>query len=131
MEFKNGFGHGGLPDRDKIKDMYSHTRNPVPRQLTWDMTDAQITHFFWLTVPQPGNGKSLDVDLKGNSVTIVTRKLGEFDLNLDGRLIAFGQGRGNCAGRQEADCPGPSRDSPPCANRCSSAAIRTWRTRAG
>src|SRR5205807_964982 len=30
MEFQKGFGHGGLPDRDKIKDMYSHQRQPVP-----------------------------------------------------------------------------------------------------
>src|SRR5262249_47139591 len=54
MEFKKGFGHGGLPDRDKIKEMYPFTRNPVPRRLSWEMTDSVIRHFFWLTVPQPG-----------------------------------------------------------------------------
>src|SRR5207302_1042512 len=30
MEFKPGFGHGGLPDRDKIKELAPFTRNPVP-----------------------------------------------------------------------------------------------------
>src|SRR5205814_1206711 len=27
MEFINGKGHGGLPDKDKVKDMYQYTRN--------------------------------------------------------------------------------------------------------
>src|SRR5207245_1903285 len=46
MEFKEGYGHGGLPDRDKIKAMYSYTRNPVPRHVTWELTDAHIKHLF-------------------------------------------------------------------------------------
>ena len=91
MEFKKGFGHGGLPDRNKIKEMYDGRRNPVPRQLTWDMTDDRIRHFFWLGVPEPGKGKSLDVSLADNVVQIVTKKVGRFDLNLDSRLIAFGK----------------------------------------
>src|SRR5712671_3137776 len=45
MEFKKGFGHGGLPDRDKIKEMYDFTRNTVPRHVTWDLTDTFITDF--------------------------------------------------------------------------------------
>jgi predicted esterase len=89
MEFKKGVGHVGLPDRDKVKDMYPETRNPVPRQLTWEMTDSQITNFFWLGVPQPGKDKSLDVSLQDNHAQITTRNLGKFHLNLDGRLIAF------------------------------------------
>src|SRR5581483_4514907 len=38
MEFKAGFGHGGLPDRDKLQEMLGVTRNAVPRHLTWEPT---------------------------------------------------------------------------------------------
>jgi hypothetical protein len=34
-----GNGHTGLPDRDQIADMYPAIRNPIPRELTWLMTD--------------------------------------------------------------------------------------------
>src|SRR5439155_13918041 len=60
MELKAGYGHTGLPDRDKIKEMYAFTRNPVPRHVTWDLTDRVITQFFWLQVREPGKDKSLD-----------------------------------------------------------------------
>ena len=33
MEFKNGFGHGGLPDRDKIKELYPYSRKTTPCAL--------------------------------------------------------------------------------------------------
>jgi hypothetical protein len=89
MELKKGFGHGGLPDRDKIKDLYPFTRNPVPRHLTWELTDAVITHFFWLSVPQPARDQSIDAAVQDNAVQITTRKVKQFNLNLDGRLIAF------------------------------------------
>jgi predicted esterase len=89
MELKQGFGHGGLPDRDKIKDMYSYRRNPVPRHITWDLTDAVIRQLFWLSVPQPGRDQSLDAAIRGNTVRVVARKVKEFDVYLDGRLISF------------------------------------------
>jgi transglutaminase-like putative cysteine protease/predicted esterase len=89
FELKKGFGHGGLPDRDKIKEMYPFTRNPVPRHSTWDLTDAVITHFFWLSVPEPAKGKSLDAAIKNNTVQITTGQVKQFDLLLDNRLVAF------------------------------------------
>src|SRR6266511_3394874 len=39
IQIIEGNGHTGLPDRDKIADMYPAVRNPVPRELTWLMTD--------------------------------------------------------------------------------------------
>jgi predicted esterase len=91
MEFKKGFGHGGLPDRDKIKDMYPYTRKAVPRRLAWDLTDAVITHFFWLSVPKPAKGQSLDATAEGDRAQVTTRNVKRFDLNLDARLIDFGK----------------------------------------
>src|SRR5260370_33810376 len=64
MEFKKGYGHGGLPDRDKIKEMYAFTRNPVPRRLTLVLADAVGTHFFWLSLPQPSTGQAIDAQVQ-------------------------------------------------------------------
>jgi hypothetical protein len=89
MEFKKGHGHGGLPDRDKIAQMYPFTRNPVPRRLAWDMTDPFIKDFFWLSVPSPDRGKSIEAAVQGNEVRITTRGVEAFNLNLDGRLVSL------------------------------------------
>jgi pimeloyl-ACP methyl ester carboxylesterase len=87
MQFKKGYHHSGLPDREKIKEMYPFTRNPVPRHLTWELTDAVVGHFFWLSVAKPGRGQSIDAAVADNTVTITTHNVGEFCLGLDGRLI--------------------------------------------
>jgi hypothetical protein len=89
MEFKKGFGHGGLPDRDKIKDLAPLSRNPVPRHLTWDLTDAVIKNFYWLSVPNAGPGQSIDAVLRDNMVQITSQKVNQFELLLDSRLIGF------------------------------------------
>jgi hypothetical protein len=87
MELKKGLGHGGLPDRDKIKEMYPFTRNAVPRHLTWELTDSVLTGFFWLSVPEPGRGQSIDAKVTGNEVRIATRDVKRLSLGLDGRLV--------------------------------------------
>jgi hypothetical protein len=89
MLFKKGFGHGGLPDRDYLKEMLGHTRNAVPRHLSWDPTDTLITDFFWLSVPAPAKGQSIEATVRDNAVTITTSKVKAFDMGLDGRLIAL------------------------------------------
>src|SRR5207248_638244 len=89
MELKKGFGHGGLPDRDKIKEMVPFTRNPVPRHVTWELTDPVISQFFWLSVAEPGKGEQIDATIRDNTVQITTRNVKQFDLGLDRRLIAF------------------------------------------
>jgi predicted esterase len=89
MEFKAGYGHGGLPDRDKIKAMYTYTRNPVPRHVTWELTDSHIKQMFWLTVPNPAKGQGIDAKIADNKATVTTHGVKEFDLGLDGRLLDF------------------------------------------
>ncbi len=88
MEFKKGFGHGGLPDRDKLQEMLPFTRNAVPRRLTWEPMDNHITDFFWLHVPAPDKGQSIDATIRDNTLEITTQNVKEFDLDLDGRLVA-------------------------------------------
>jgi hypothetical protein len=89
MEFKKGHQHVGLPDRDKIKDLAPFTRNAVPRHLTWDLTDGVIKDFFWLSVPNPGTGQSLDARINDNNIHIERRNVKQFDVLLDSRLIGF------------------------------------------
>ena len=89
FELKKGFGHGNLPDRDELQEMLPLTRNPVPRRLTWEPTDSLITDFFWLSVPKPEKGQSIDAALRDNTARITTRNVKEFDLDLDGRLAAL------------------------------------------
>jgi hypothetical protein len=89
MEFKKGFGHGGLPDRDKIKEMYPFTRQPVPRHLTWELTDPVVRHFYWLSVSEPGGGQSVDAMVQDNTARITTRKVKQLEIALDSRLVDF------------------------------------------
>ena len=82
--------HSGLPDRDKIADMYPAARNPVPRELAWRLSDGVIRDFFWLHAPAPGSGKELNVACKDNRLTAtVTTNLTAATILLDSRLIDF------------------------------------------
>jgi predicted esterase len=89
MELIAGHGHTGLPDRDKIKEMYPHRRNAVPRRLSWDLTDGVVSRFFWLGVPKPGPKRSIDATIANNTVTLTTRGVEQAELWLDGRLVRF------------------------------------------
>ena len=82
--------HSGLPDRDSIVDMYAAVRNPVPRELTWVMTDQVITDFFWLRTPTPVNGQKFDVTCRDNIVTVPTvPNVASASILLDERLVDF------------------------------------------
>lgn len=87
MELIAGNGHTGLPDRDKIKSMYPAVRNPVPRELTWELTDPVIRDFFWLAVPQPGKQQEIDATCRNNRVTVTTKGIAAASVLLDGRLV--------------------------------------------
>ena len=89
FEFKKGFAHSNLPDRGKLKEMLPFTRNPTPRHLTWEMTDNVINDFFWLKVPAPAKGQSIDAKIKENAIDVTTRNVKQFDVGLDSRLVAF------------------------------------------
>src|SRR5439155_23984638 len=89
MEFKKGFGHGGLPDRDKIKELHEFTRNAVPRHLSREPTDSLLTEFFWLSVPQPAKGQGVDAVIKDNVATITTRNVKQCDLGFDVRRVQY------------------------------------------
>jgi len=92
VEIKAGFGHGGLPDRDKIVEMYPAERNAVPRELTWLMTDAVITDFFWLHTNAPGKTQEINATCRDNRITVTTTpNVTSATVLLDTRLIDFGK----------------------------------------
>jgi predicted esterase len=89
FELKQGYGHTGLPDRDKIKEMYGFTRNVIPRHVTWEPTDNTLTNYFWLAVAHPERGQRIDATFQGDELLITTRNVQELDLALDGRMVAL------------------------------------------
>jgi len=80
--------HSGLPDRDKIAEMYPNVRNPVPRDLTWRLTDEVITDFFWLHSSNPERGKDFNVSCNLNYLTATTN-LSDASILIDNRLVDF------------------------------------------
>jgi hypothetical protein len=81
-------GHTGLPDRDKIKEMLANVRNPVPRHLTWLMTDKVISDFFWLRAGKPGKKQEIDALCNGNQLAVTTTtNVPSALVLLDGRLV--------------------------------------------
>ncbi len=82
--------HSGLPDRESIADMYPAVRNPVPRELTWVLTDKVITDFFWLRVPEPVKGERFDVTCRDNTLTVTSApNISSASILLDERLVDF------------------------------------------
>ena len=80
--------HSGLPDRDKISQMYANVRNPVPKELTWRLTDHVIHDFFWLHTNNPESGKDFNVTLTDNKLTGTT-DISSGSILLDTRLVDF------------------------------------------
>jgi hypothetical protein len=91
MEFQKGIGHGGLPDRDKIKDLIRFQRNPTPKHLTWEPTDPFLKDFFWLSLAKPARGQSIDAKIEGNKLTIRADMVEQMTLWLDQRLVNYNQ----------------------------------------
>ncbi|HZV34654.1 MAG TPA: hypothetical protein VFB72_08795, partial [Verrucomicrobiae bacterium] len=87
-----GNGHTGLPDRDEIKEMYPAVRNPVPRDVTWLMTDGVVHDFFWLHTDAPGKQREIDARCVDNHLTVTTStNVASAALFLDDRLIDYGK----------------------------------------
>lgn len=89
--YRPGYGHGGLPDRDMIGKMYDAVRNPIPKHLTWELTDPVVDHFYWLSTDQPDKQKEIDAAIEGNQISIATKSVSTFSIWLDQRLIDASQ----------------------------------------
>ena len=90
VEIKDGFGHGGLPDRDKIAEMYPAVRNPMPRELSWLMTDKVITDFFWLRVEKPSKKQDILASCRDNRFVVTANSnVVAVTVLFDSRLVDF------------------------------------------
>ena len=85
-----GNGHTGLPDRDKIVEMYPATRNPVPRELDWLMTDNVVRDFFWLRVEKPAKQAEILASCRDNRFVITANEtVTAATILMDSRLVDF------------------------------------------
>ena len=73
MEYQAGYGHGGLPDRDKIRDMIGHTRKAVPRDLLWEQTDSVVKDHYWLRVDAPAGGRARGLAMQHSDTNAASR----------------------------------------------------------
>ena len=85
MELKLGYPHSGLPDRDKIRELYAHVRNAAPRHVTWAV-GGTTERFHWLHVPRPKGGH-IDARIDGNTVTLRSGGIAALEVYLDERLV--------------------------------------------
>jgi len=88
MEFIKGRGHGGLPDRNKIKDMYPAVRDPVPKHVLWRV-DA-LHDFNWLHVTDR-KAQTIEAVCEKNAIKVTTNRDVTLHLLLDERLIDYGK----------------------------------------
>lgn len=83
-------GHTGLPDRDKIPEMYPAVRNPVPTELAWWMTDPMVKDFFWLHVPQPGKTQQILASHSNNRFVVTANEhVSSVAVLMDTRMVDF------------------------------------------
>ena len=70
--------------------MYPAVRDPVPRDLSWRMTDSVVKDFFWLQVPQPAKQQELIAECRDNHFRLTANGgLAEATVFFDSRLIDF------------------------------------------
>ncbi len=89
--FQPGFGHGGLPDRDILKDLLPAVRQPLPREMTWEPVDPAIRAHHWVAIDAGGPGKRVDATLQGQTLTVTRTGDVKVTLCLDARLCDLGK----------------------------------------
>lgn len=91
FEYQKGYGHGGLPDRDKIRSMYSAVRNPVPKDLTWNLAGGHVRDHFWMHVPDKASNQSVEGRIEGNTIQLAAKGAEQVVLVLDRRHLDLGK----------------------------------------
>ena len=90
VDIKAGYQHGNLPDHDELAVMLPALRNPVPRVVTWLMTDTVIHDFYWLHSDAPTKTQRLDASIENNAVVVTASpNVTGASVMLDNRLVDF------------------------------------------
>ena len=88
FQYRPGFGHGGLPDRDWLVEMLPFTRKNSPREVDWEPTDPVVTEHYWISIPKPVKGQKISARLPNeNRIELATIGLDRVSLCLDERLV--------------------------------------------
>jgi transglutaminase-like putative cysteine protease/predicted esterase len=82
MFWIEGNGHGGLPDRDFVRELYPYTRRTTPDAVHWQLTDPVVRHHYWLQVDAPGKGQRVHAQLAGNEAQIQSEQRDQLALLL-------------------------------------------------
>jgi len=85
--YKEGFGHGGLPDRDILPELLKHSRVASPARLWWRPTDGTVRHHYWLQLDAPAPGQFLRAVREGNEVAVSGENVASVRLRLDARSV--------------------------------------------
>lgn len=83
---QKGYHHSGLPDRDWLANMTPLTRNPLPREVTWELTDPTVDDFYWLSVDHPDKGQWVKARLEPKSIHLSSSGVRGLTVWLDERL---------------------------------------------
>ncbi|MEZ6094233.1 MAG: hypothetical protein R3C03_08325 [Pirellulaceae bacterium] len=91
--FQPGHGHGGLPDRDILKDMLGFERIPCPTRLDWEQTDSVVDAFYWIGVDEAVRGNELAANWNApNHVRFTTSEnVKSASLLVDANMVDFDQ----------------------------------------
>ncbi len=88
FQYRAGFGHGGLPDRDWLTEMLPFVRKNSPREIDWELTDPVVREHYWVAVRNPAKGQRVSaVLLDGNQLEVRTTEVDHLSLCLDERLL--------------------------------------------
>ena len=66
-------GHGGLPDRDKTRDLLHERRDPLPSKLVWLPSDNRIRDHYWLSVDHPRDGQEIRAAVRFGHLELDTK----------------------------------------------------------
>lgn len=98
-------GHGGLPDRDLLKELVPHVRSAVPRHVRWRLTDGTVKDHYWLRVERPAPGTRISAH-RGEDGVMQVEATAAFSMWLDARLVDM-----NAELVVQASAPDPESDS--------------------
>ena len=89
--YKEGYGHGGLPDRDILPDLLKHVRVVAPAKLWWRPTDGTVRQHYWLELDAPAPGQFLHAVRDGNELTVSAENVASVRIRLDARTVDLGK----------------------------------------
>jgi hypothetical protein len=90
IQYVPGAHHSDLPDRDRLRDLLSAVRQPLPKEVTWRRMFDVVQSFAWLHLPKPGQA-DIDAKCRDNQLRITAPNVEVLHVYLDERLADYSQ----------------------------------------